>query len=159
MNEFLETKLGEVLAFARIGTDTLEKGKAGYEKILSEDDIKKLSASFNGLEEKVTSLIAKENVTEQVEEHAKETQDKVTDMRDTYIDGEWDESDEVLEWMGFYSGASLVHWYLVNGAAESLSLSELRDISTEAITVYRSLFSADEKFLHAIGAKGVSKQQ
>jgi hypothetical protein len=26
-------------------------------------------------------------------------------MRDTYLEGKWDEADEVLEWTGFYTGS------------------------------------------------------
>jgi hypothetical protein len=155
MNEFIETKIGEVLAFARIGKDTLTKGKEGFMKILDQEKMDSLDKEFTELEQKVSTFAAEHDVTDKVEESAKETSEKVTSMRDTYIDGNWDESSEVLEWTGFYTGASLVHWRLVNGAAKSLKMADLESLGKEAIDFYSSLFSSDEKFLANIGAKSV----
>ncbi len=160
MNEFLQKKLGEVLAFARLGSDTLDKGREGFVQIMQPQELDTLKERFNNLEQKVAGFAAQEDVTQKVEESASKTQEKVSSMRDTYIGDSWNESSEVLEWMGFYTGASLVHWYLVQGAAQqgasvTPSLNTLGDIASEAIALYGSLFSADEKFLQGIGAKAM----
>jgi hypothetical protein len=42
MNEFIESKLGEVLGFARIELDTLNKGMKAYSEYYTEEQIKDL---------------------------------------------------------------------------------------------------------------------
>jgi hypothetical protein len=122
-------------------------------KILNEETLQKLASEFQRIEEGVLSIASTEEVSGLVEEGATKTFDKVTRMRDLYIEGHWDEDSEVLEWMGFYTGASLVHWYLVAGAGKALASSSIESASRDAIAFYRSLFSADETYLQKIGAK------
>lgn len=157
MNTFISQKLGEVLAFARIGDDTLKKGREGFLKMLDEKEMEGLNGKFTELGNKVADFASKEGVGDEVEKEAKETEEKVRKMRDMYIDGNWNEESEVLEWMGFYTGAALVHWYLISGAGKSLGLSELESISKEAIEFYNSLFVTDEKTLQGLGASQSKK--
>jgi hypothetical protein len=154
MNTFVAGKLGEVLAFARIGSDTLEKGKKGFAKIMDEDRIDGAQLAFDDLEEAIEAYAAAKEVSEKVAASAKEAEKKITDMRDTYIDGKWDEESEVLEWMGFYGGAALVHWHLLAGASENDA--DLKKLSATALTCYSSLFVSDEKMLREIGARAAA---
>jgi hypothetical protein len=153
MNIFVAGKMGEVLAFARIGADTLRKGRKGFAKMLTKDEVQSMAKFFKTLEKQVLLLAREGDATEEVEEEASEAQAKIIKMRNTYIGRKWDEANELLEWMGFYTGAALVHWYLIAGAAKALHFKDLSKVSREAIDFYTSLFVSDEKKLHRIGAK------
>lgn len=152
MQEFIEGKLGEVLAFARLGSDTLQKGAAALSEVFDEKMLAEAGEAFDTLAENITNIASEESAGEAVESAAEETLSKVSDMRDTYIDNKWNESSEVLEWMGFYTGAALVHWYLIAGASNALGLEKLLALSQEAIALYSNLFAADERLLADIGA-------
>lgn len=125
MNKFIAGKMGEVLAFARIGADTLTKGKKGFAKMLKKSEIQFIGRFFKTLEAQVLILAKEEGAVAGVEKEAAKAQKKVTTMRNTYIGRKWDETDELLEWMGFYTGAALVHWYLIAGAAKASRLTDL----------------------------------
>src|SRR4051812_7468898 len=158
MNTFISKKLGEVLAFSRIGKDTVEEGKEGFLKILSESDLEEIGEKCDSLETGILAFAKKKHCVDEVEESAEETDKKVRDMRDEYVGGEWDQADEVLEWMGFYTGAALVHWHLIMGAAESLDQGDLRSLSAGAVDFYMGLFVQDEDILHQIGEKAVNDE-
>ena len=155
MNEFIQRKLGEVVAFARIGSDTMTKGEEGFSKILSEEDIEDLKRTFNDLENRLLSIAESEDVLSEVEADSRETEEKVLSMRDTYISEKWDDESELLEWMGFYNGAALVHLHLIYGAAETLGFEELLFIARDALEFYQSLFVSDERTLQDIGGASV----
>ena len=155
MNTFISDKMGEVMAFAVIGSDTMKKGKKAFRKMLNQADIDTMENIFDGLEEKIFTIAAEQDVVKEVEKQAKETGKKVTKMRDTYIGRNWDEESELLEWMGFYTGASLVHWKLISGAAKELGIKDLEKLSKQAIDFYNALFVSDEKTLREIGAANV----
>lgn len=155
MNKFISGKLGEVLAFARIGNDTLKKGKKGFVSILGQKRFRGMEIVFMGLEEKVLAIAQEQKVAADVNKEAEKTQKKVMKMRNTYIGQKWDEESELLEWMGFYTGASLVHWKLISGAAQAAKIRALITASKEAIEFYGTLFIVDEKTLKKIGAAEV----
>lgn len=152
MNTFVSEKLGEVLAFSRAGKDTLEKGKKAFLGSIDEISLATLGKQFEEIESSIATLVTAENVSVAAFETAKHSADTITAMRDTYIEGKWSEESELLEWMGFYTGAALVHWQLIAGAAESLKHERLITLSTTAIAFYRALFVSDEKLLRKLGA-------
>jgi len=152
MNTFIAGKMGEVLAFARVGIDTLTKGREAFLKIFDASVLDAAADELKKLEASILALAKNEGRAEKVESGAQETANKVTKMRDTYLGGKWNEASEVLEWMGFYTGAALVHWYLLSGAGKAHGPAQLEELSTEALRFYTSLFAQDEKLLAKIGA-------
>ena len=139
MDEHSAKKLGEVLAFAEIGLDTLGKGKEGFAKIFTGEQ---LQAILQKNEEHVSAVKASaknlevENI---VLTKAQATGNKLTTMRDLYIGDSWDDPIELMEWSGFFEGAALVHWSLVHGKAKKLQLNELEALSEEAMTFHEGL--------------------
>lgn len=156
MNIFIEKKLGEVLAFTRLGADTMKKGRKGLLKIERAGNIKKMDKTFAGFEKEILRVIKKigsEGSVIQVEKNSKKTLAKLRKMRDTYIKGRWDEEAEILEWLGFYTGASLVHWRIILGAGKSLSSPQLSSLARKAVKFYEGMFVTDERILEKIGRK------
>jgi hypothetical protein len=157
MNTFLANKLGEVLAFARSGVESLEMGKQGLMTLLSEELIDNAQDELQMLEESVAKVAQEAHDATEVEESATRTQEKIRDMRDRYLDGSWENPGEVLEWMGFSTGAALVHWYVLAGAARAHNNEDLKTVSDKAIQFYTSLFVLDEALLADIGADHSNK--
>ncbi len=156
MNEFVSTKVGEVLAFARLCTDTLEMGRSALAEMVGEERLDSAEDELETLERSIAALAQDEHAVVAIETSATQTQEKLRTMRDTYIDGNWDEASEVLEWLGFSTGAALVHWHLLAGAARATDDSGLADVAKDAIRFYTSLFSSDEAVLAEIGASAAA---
>lgn len=152
MNPFILEKIGEVLALARVGSDTCIKGKAAFEKILDTEEVSTLHESFIQLEKDILIFEFDTDERTVIDNSAKEAEIKITSMRDTYVDGQWDAEDEVLEWMGFYTGAALVHWELLAGTADAIVHVELQELSYSALDLYQDIFVSDEEFLREIGS-------
>lgn len=151
MNTFVSKKLGEVLAFARVGTDTLDKAR-GLTKILEEEGLNSAREGLESLESSIISLPSLGDGDQDMDASSAESERTILDMRDTYIDGEWNEASEVLEWMGFYAGAAIVHWQLLAGAAAAMEDTDLAELCDTALDFYGSLFISDEELLREIGA-------
>jgi hypothetical protein len=140
MNDFTGKKLGEVLAFAQVGSETFQRGRVALVKTLGEDEYQALSAKFDSLAEKIASIARQAGVGEAVSKKAGATGDKLGTMRDTYIQEAWDDPAELLEWLGFFVGAAIVHWSLVKGAAETLGDQELLSFAQDGLKTYQDLF-------------------
>ncbi len=159
MNTFISHKLGEVIAFAEIGTDTLKKGQKGFAKMLDEKEIDDMKKMFSKLEKRLGEIAKEQGVEKEAKKKAAESKEKIIKMRDMYIDGKWDVVSELLEWTGFYAGASLVHWKLIAGAAKTMKFEELETVSRQAINFYDKLFVSDEEKLQKIGAERVASMK
>lgn len=120
MNEFIAKKLGEVLAFSRVGQSLLERGAAGFEQIWEADQLSDIAAK---LAEQQQAL--EQDASDTTLAKADATGAKLTGMAETYIGDQWDNPAELLEWLGFFAGAAVVHWRLVEGAAEQVEDTEL----------------------------------
>jgi hypothetical protein len=158
MNTFVAKKIGEVLAFARIGKDTSKKGEKGFIEVLGEDCYKDTIKHFGELEKKIVAISEEHDVLGIVEEKAKKTTEKVTAMRDMYVGDRWDDAGELLEWTGFYVGAAIVHWKLVHGSAKTLKFEDLEMLSRQSIDFYSSMLDSVGEMLEKIGAEGVKKE-
>ncbi len=159
MNPTTAYKLGEVLAFARVGQDSITKAKEALSDVLKDDEIEDIRSTLKDFEQKIEEAIAAEDIADEVHEKSKTAEEKITKMRDTYLDGQWDDQSEVLEWMGFFSGAALVHWYLLSGAAEQMDDAKLTSMTKEAIGFYSNFFTNDEQLLKKLGAQGVEREE
>ncbi|HRH26181.1 MAG TPA: hypothetical protein PLF31_01775 [Candidatus Paceibacterota bacterium] len=158
MNTFVAKKIGEVLAFARVGKDTSKKGEKGFVEVLGEECHKDTIKQFGELEKRIVAISEEHGVTSVVEEKAKKTTEKVTAMRDVYVGDKWDDAGELLEWSGFYVGAAIVHWKLVHGAAKALTFEDLERLSKQSIDFYTSMLDSVGKMLEKIGGEGAKSK-
>jgi len=156
INEFVAKKLGEVLAFNRLGTETLEKGRAALVQTLGEEYVldQEEKARIHG--EAVIQIATEGGAIDITLEKATKTEAKLRTMRDLYVADQWDNATELLEWSGFFEGATIVHWALVRGAGESLNNETLITVANEAISYHYELLEKSESEL---GSKGQDKAQ
>ncbi|MCE9628840.1 MAG: hypothetical protein K8Q91_02470 [Candidatus Vogelbacteria bacterium] len=148
LNEFSAKKLGEVLAFSRVGIETLVKGRNALSPIL---EVGKTITTLEEDEKKVLALADAYAVTEIVTTKAESTGQKLRAMRDLYVAEQWDNQSELLEWFGFFQGAAIVHWGLVLGVGEGKTDEVIRDLASQALRVHEELLEKVKTELGKIG--------
>ena len=144
MNEFVAKKLGEVLAFTRVGQQLMERGGAALVEALGEEIVKNLEADLGAQRENIEKL-----ANEITQQKAGATGEKLVGMAETYIGDQWDNPAELLEWLGFFGGAALVHWQLVKGAGEVEA--ELVELADSGINLHRQLLAEVGEAIAKIG--------
>lgn len=154
MNEFVAKKLGEVLAFNQVGTDTLEHGRTALVAALGAEKVADMEEKNRIHGEAVIKIATEASVIDITLAKAAKTGEKLKKMRDLYVADQWDNATELMEWSGFFEGAAVVHWALVRGAAEALSNDELLTLAEEGVNWHYELIELAEGEL---GSTGQSK--
>ncbi|MEK7228190.1 MAG: hypothetical protein AAB681_02440 [Patescibacteria group bacterium] len=147
INEFVAKKLGEVLAFNRIGTETLEKGREALVRALGEEPILDQEEKNRIHGEEIIRIATDAGVIDTVLTKSAKTEEKLRAMRDLYVGDQWDNSVELLEWNGFFQGAAIVHFALVRGAGEALDNEALITLANEAVNYHSELLDQSESEL------------
>lgn len=148
MNEFVGKKIGEVLAFSRVGVETLDRGTALAE-VVGADQVDNLKQSLQRHYDTILALAGEQSAT--AEAKADATSEKLRTMRDTYIADAWDNPVEILEWLGFFEGAAIVHCALVRGAGEGLGSDELASAAADAAQFHTETLTLVKDSLHTSG--------
>lgn len=151
MNEFVAKKLGEVLAFSLIGVELFERGESALNGAF--DDYDEIKLAFKEQATQIRQAVEAEDVSNTTETKAEATGNKLRGMMETYIGDEWDNLAELLEWMGFFEGAAVIHWKLVEGAANSLDDSSLMELAENGTTLHHDLFHRAQELIRDVGAK------
>lgn len=151
MNEFTAKKLGEVLAFAKVGNDTLDKGVLGFRKLFTEVKILDLKKENNAHILGIESLSETPDLKEIMLKKAKETSLKLSTIRNLYIKDEWGKPSELCEWFGFFEGAAVVHWTLIKGLGESIQMKSLEELADKAIIFHEEILKTASLSLYNIG--------
>jgi hypothetical protein len=151
MTEFQAKKLGEVLAFAEVGLDTIKLGQASFEEIFGKESVKGFIKKNQMHIDLIQIMSKREKAYEIVSAKAKGTGTKLMKMREVYIADQWKKPSEIAEWLGFFEGAAYVHWNLVDGAGESMHVEDLKQLADEAITFHKSILEKASNFLKQLG--------
>ena len=156
LNEFVAKKLGEVLAFNRVGTETLEKGRSALVAVLGEEHVLDREEKNRIHGEAIIRIATDGGTIDVTLAKAQKTEEKLRAMRDLYVGDQWDNVTELLEWSGFFEGAAIVHFALVRGAGEGMNDESLITLSNEAIAYHYEILEKAESELATIGQdKGV----
>lgn len=148
MNEFMEKKLGEVLAFSLVGQDTINKGKDALSTIIEPEKLETYRKRLVDIAAEIGEV-----ATEITRAKCEKTSTKLKKLRDIYVGDEWDNPTEVLEWAGFFEGAAIVHWFLILGAAQELDNLKLAKLAHRGVDLHRKSLKNVEDKLQETGAK------
>lgn len=129
MTEFSARKLGEVLAFSRVGAETMEKGRSALETVFGADTVGSLIETHKAQAAGIEKAAADAGMAEVTMAKAEGTGGKLRNMRDMYVGDEWDNPAELMEWLGFFEGAAVVHFSLVKGSGEALGNDEVKALA------------------------------
>lgn len=152
MNEFTAKKLGEVLAFAQVGIETIERGRDALVSTSSDDKIAAVVDDLNMQAERIITVATAHNMNNVTATKAEGTGTKLRAMRELYVGDEWDNPAELLEWSSFFEGAAVGHWALVQGAAETLDDQELIELADDATDMHQDLLEDVCEALKKVGA-------
>lgn len=151
MNEFVGKKLGEVMAFSNIGVELLERGEVALKEAMGDYD--EIKMAFGEQATQIKEAAEAGGVLETTDSKAQATGDKLRGMMETYIGDEWENLAELLEWMGFFEGAAVVHWKLVEGAAGTLGDSSLTSLAENGATLHHDLLHRAQELVSQVGAE------
>ncbi len=141
INEFTSKKLGEVLTFAKVGKEIFERGRKALGTVFTDKGVNQILHNISEQEIKITNLAEDLESTQITLPKSEKTGEKLRKMMELYVGEEWDNPAELLEWLGFFEGAAIVHWKLVEGAAEVLQKTELRELTRDGIEFHSKLLS------------------
>jgi hypothetical protein len=139
MTEFSARKLGEVLAFSQVGAETMEKGRGALESVFGADKVGAFIASHQAHAEGITKAAADAGMSEVTLTKAQGTGGKLRSMRDMYVGDEWDNPAELMEWLGFFEGAAVVHFSLVSGSGNALGSDEIKNIASQGMQFHNDI--------------------
>ncbi len=152
MNEYTAKKLGEVLAFAEVGIDTLQKGEVAIKESLGEEKFEEFVADNKDQIEAIKEIAEGNEVLEAVEKKAEATGEKLRKMREIYIkEDDWNDSAELMEWHGFFEGAALVHWSLIEGVGEKTENAKIISLVEDGKDLHSIFLGEVENALKEIG--------
>lgn len=155
MNEFMAKKLGEVLAINQVGLETYERASETLISALGEATVKDTQSTLALHNDSINNIAAEYDVLSIVLEKAIKTKNKISGMRDTYIGEKWDDIAELMEWSGFFQGAAVVHWGLIQGIAETITHEGLLLLSNESLTLHTKLLDMAKNELVSIGQQSM----
>lgn len=153
MNEFTAKKLGEVLAFAVVGQEIFEKGKDALAQVLTVEGVAEAAKSMEGHAQAIKSLAEIRGTGEVTIPKSQKTGDKLRAMLDLYVGDEWDNPAELLEWLGFFEGAAIVHWKLVEGAGTALNDIKLQELAASGVKFHQNLLLTVSERIRDLGGK------
>ena len=156
MNEFVAKKIGEVLAFTQVSSDTIEKGRAALVEALGNDRVVDMEEKNRIHGDELMRIATEAGSIDVTLQKAQKTGDKLKQMRDLYVGDQWENATELMEWSGFFEGAAVVHWALVRGAAEGMDNEGLMVLAEEGVTWHYELLEIAESELATIGADKAS---
>ncbi len=151
INEFVAKKIGEVLAFTRVSTDTLTKGHASLVEVIGAEKVQDMLDKNRLHGEELMRIATEGGAIDTTLAKADKTEEKLKSMRELYVADQWDNATELLEWSGFFEGAFIVHLALVRGSGEVLDNEALITLSNEAISYHYELLEQSESELATIG--------
>lgn len=145
MNEFTQKKLGEVIAFSRIGCELVDRSGEAFTEALQERGTNFVS-DLKNLEQSVMTY-----ATDVTHAKAEKTTEKLRTMMEQYVGDEWDNPVEILEWLSFFTGSASAHWALVVGAAEGANNEDLMNTAEKGGEVYHDYLHDVIEALYKIG--------
>jgi hypothetical protein len=151
INEFTAKKIGEVIAFTRLGNDTISRSHNALVQKLGEDKVQDMIDKNSLYEQEFTRISTDGAGIDITLAKAEKTFEKLSKMRDLYVGDEWDNATEILEWSGFFEGAFIVHLALVKGCAETLGHEDFITLTNEAITYHYETLELVESELSSVG--------
>ncbi len=152
-NEFTAKKLGEVMAFARVGEEIFERGRSALETIFSKHGVNQILHDISTHLVSIETLSQELGTEEITAQKCEKTKEKLEKMMELYVGDEWDNPTELLEWLGFFEGAALIHWKLVQGAGDALQHVDTKKLSTAAIAFHQKLLTDVGDHIHNAGSK------
>jgi|GEM_PF-1240715 hypothetical protein len=141
MNDYTAKKLGEVMAFVRVGGEQIKKSKTALLEAMDEVEVERILHMYEEHERQMSDLADASLKSEIIKTKALATADKIRAMSNLYMkeESDWEDPSEVIEWLGFFEGGAIVHFKLAQAAAETLGLLEVSTFTTAGVNAHSGL--------------------
>lgn len=136
MDEMIQQKLGEALAYCSFAQELLENGEAGFKEVKTDEE---LAWQKNTITKHITAtqeLADDMGMIDEVEECAEQTEEKVRAMSDVFIEDQWDDPARAIGFMSMVNGVSSVTWTFLAAAAEATDNEKLAQLSRQAVAFH-----------------------
>lgn len=150
MKQFTAKKLGEVLAFATVGNEMLEKNETAFREYLGVELLAHVLETNAMHAKNIRHIGETEGMWETMEKTAKESGGKLEKMRDVYLNDSSNVSD-LFEWFSFVEGAAYGHFMVLKGAAERANDEALLELAEDGSTFHYELLAHIVEELEEIG--------
>lgn len=144
MNEFSAKKLGEVYAFSLAGIEIFTRAQSALKPLFSEYYDEVLN-ELNSQKTAVEDFIVDKDTKEITAKKAEATKAKLIGMAETYIGDQWDDPAECMEWLGFFEGAAIVHWKIVEGIGNKVDHQEINDLAQKGLILHKTILTTVEE--------------
>lgn len=157
MNEFVSKKIGEVLAFEKVSLEMAEKAKEAISSTFGNSFYEELNNHSQKCIDEINLISEEFGVMDIVGTKAEKTGDKLRSMQDLYLQSEddWKDPAEIMEWLGFFEGAAIVHWSLVKGASNELDNEKLKSLAQEGVSHHKDFLNEVEEKISEYASKNV----
>lgn len=133
-----------MLAFCDLGIETFERARSVLEPAFGKGEYQAFLDDLKSDKERIEVMADNKSVLSEVTAKAERTSEKIRTMRDTYVGDRWDELPEVLEWLGFFEGAAIVHFSLIEG------IEETEDIGAAGASTHKRIFEKVNKTIKTV---------
>jgi hypothetical protein len=151
MNDFSAKKLGEVLAFNRIGEDNIQKASATLTGALGDEKVMDMGEKFRMHGEEILRIATDAGVVDTTLAQSVTDEQKLKTMRTDYMGDRFDSDTEVFEWLGFFHGALIAHFGVLKGIAQGLEHEGLSMIAEEGVNWNYEMLEQVESELESRG--------
>lgn len=151
MNDFGARKLGEVIAFLRLTTDTYSRSKTALLTVIEQAEYDDLVGQLADSEAGLLEIAKESDKGDATSSKAASTFEKLSKMRDLYIGDEWENPTEVYEWQSFASGAGIAHASLMMGVAQAMDDDHLAVQIETAHNLFADMLEGIQHHLHDLG--------
>jgi hypothetical protein len=149
MNEILAKKIGEIMAFSIVGEETLKMGKSALEQAMTKEEIEQLASNMRAQFEELNAL-DKDDLVEVIDKKTQATRCKLQSMRDEYVGDEWGNPMEILEWLGFFEGAAIIHFSLVASASDKFGMADLNQVVLKGLAFHEARLNQVKKLIEKL---------
>lgn len=151
MNTFAAKKLGEVLAFNRIGEDTIKAAGDTLGAALGDEQLSDMADKFRMHGEEILRIATDAGVVDTTLAQSAIDEQKLKAMRTDYTGEQFSEATEVFEWLGFFHGALIAHWALLRGIAQGMDHEGLLTLAEEGVNWNYEMLESAESELESRG--------
>ncbi len=143
VDEQTARKMGEVLAFAKLGDETFKKGQESLSSVLGQKFLNEFFSQNDVQIDALYEIAGGGEIEERMCQNLEKTYEKLATMRGLYLKEEdWRDATEIMVWLGFFEGAAIVHWRLILGLSEKHKIAGLAELANKAINFHQSLFDS-----------------
>ncbi|MBP6911756.1 MAG: hypothetical protein KBB88_00965 [Candidatus Pacebacteria bacterium] len=154
MNTYIIKKLGEALAFATVGNETIETNEEIFIQTMGAELVAHI-VEMNDIHIKnITHYVNEQKGQNILIESQEKVSKKLSAMRDLSLGAHKNTAEQLFEWLSFLEGAAFGCWTLIKGTVADSSDEALRELAEDGASFHFELL---EHIARELGQTGADK--